>query len=396
MQLRRALVLGAVLVLSGASTARAQASFSAIWGSGPDDVWVVGDAPAALHFDGRTWNEVPYGVPLSGGINTVWGAGPRDIFAAGDGGMILRWNGQAWTRLTVPSDRQIVALAGRTGADVFALTQSNTDRDPPTLLHWDGRAWTGAPLPMGFRANALALQGGDVLVAGFVMVDPTPSERRTYGVVARRRAGQWSMTGWDGKAVSDRLLAGAGWSRLYAAGTTLLLVGAQEDDTPVLALATGAAWTLLPPAVSAMGGARVAFAFLGADRTPVALNAGGGLERYAAGRWTAVEAANPYAMAMQAQQNPQAAAQLNPEAMMVQMLAWDLGETQAVWGPSASDFYAVTSNGRIVRVQGSAAAVVYEAACANPMQASMNPICRVLLQQRPQTPIPAPTRRPKP
>ena len=68
----------------------------------------------------------------------------------------------------------------------------------------------------------------------------------------------------------------------------------------------------------------------------------------------------------------------------------------AVWGPSANDFYAALSNGRIVRVQGNAAAIVYEAACTDPMQASLNPICRALLQQRPQTPLPAPTRRPKP
>lgn len=396
MQMRRALVLGAALVLAGASVARAQASFGAIWGSGPGDVWVAGDASAALHFDGRAWIEVPFGVPLSGTISALWGTGPRDVFAAGEGGMILRWNGQAWTRMTVPSDQQIVALAGRTGSDVFALVQSSSDRDPPTLLHWDGRTWSASALPMGFRANALVLQGADVLVAGFVMADPTPSERRVFGVLARRRAGQWSLTGWNGKAVTDQVLAGGGWSRLYAAGTTLMLVGEQEGGATVQALSTGAAWTLLPPAVSAMGGARVAFAFLGADRTPVALNAGGGLERYAAGQWTAVVAANPYAMAMQAQQNPQAIAQMNPEAMALQMMAWDLGDTQAAWGPSSNDFYAVMSNGRIVRVQGSAAAIVYDAACADPMQASMNPVCRALLQQQPQTPIPMPTRRPKP
>lgn len=396
MQMRRALVLGAALVLAGASVARAQASFGAIWGSGPGDVWVAGDAPAALHFDGRAWTEVPFGVPLSGTINALWGTGPRDVFAAGEGGMILRWNGQAWTRMTVPGDRDIVALAGRTASDVFALVQSSSDRDPPTLLHWDGRAWTSSALPMAFRANALALQGADVLVAGFVMADPTPSERRVFGVLARHRAGQWALAGWNGKAVTDQVLAGGGWSRLYVAGTTVLLSGEREGGTHALALSTGTAWTLLPPAVSAMSGARVSFAFLGADRTPVALNAGGGLERYAAGSWTAAVAPNPYTMAMQAPQSPQAIAQMDPGAMALQMMGWDLGDTQAVWGPSSNDFYAAMANGRIVRVQGNAATVVYEAACTDPMQASMNPVCRALLQRQAQTPIPAPTRRPKP
>ena len=396
MRLSRAAALGAALLLAGASAARAQASFDAIWGAGPDNVWVAGDAPAALHFDGRAWTEVPFGVRLSGSINALWGTGPRDVFAAGEGGMVLRWDGQTWIRMTVPSDRDIVALAGRTGSDVFALVQSSSDRDPPTLLHWDGRAWTGAALPLGFRANTLALHGADVLVAGFVTVDPTPAERRVYGVLARQRAGQWTLAGWNGKAVTDQTLAGSGWSRLFAAGTTLLLSGEREDGTRALALSTGAAWTLLPPAVSAMGGARVAFAFLGADRTPVALNAGGGLERFAAGQWTPVQAATRYSMAMQAQQNPQALAQMDPGAMALEMMAWDFGDAQAAWGPSSNDFYVVLSNGRIVRVQGSAATVVYEAACTDPMQASMNPVCRALLQRQPQTPIPPPTRRPKP
>ena len=393
MQMRRALALGAALVLGGTTAARAQASLLAIWGSGPTDIWVAGDARAALHYDGRAWNEVPFGVPLSGSINALWGSGPNDVFAAGDGGMILRWNGQAWTRMGVPTDRQIVAIAGRSATDAYALVQSYNDREPPTLLRWDGRAWTATPLSLPFRANALVLQGADVLVAGMLMNDPTPGERRTRGVLARLRAGQWTFSGWNGQAVTDAVLAGAGWSRIFVNGSTVLVAGERDDGSKVMAMHSGGAWTLLPPAVSAMSGQSIQMAFLAADGVPVALNDGPGLSRYTGGRWAPVTPPNPMAMAMQQAQQMQqpqnmqqmqqlAQAMQNPMMLGVQMAAFDMSYAEAAWGPSSNDFYVVTSTGRIVRVQGTSAAFVYDASCSDPMQASMNPICQMIMQQQ--------------
>lgn len=397
-QTRRALLVGAALVLGGASLARAQEGFLAIWGSGPNDVWAVGGGRAALHFDGRAWAELPYGVPVSGGFTAVWGSGPNSVFVGGESGTILRWNGQAWSRMAVPTDRAIVALAGRSAADVYALAQSYSDTEAPTLLHWNGRAWTPTPLPLPFRANALALSGTGVLVAGWVMNDPTPGERRTYGVLARRVAARWVLTGWNGRAVTDRVVAGAGWSAVGVSGTAVLLAGERDDGERSLAISRGAAFTPLP-AVPASGG-QLSSAFLASDGVPVAFLSGVGLARYT-GRGWGIAGPGSETGAQQMQQlgmDPTAQGQM---AVALRYAAWgDIGNTRAAWG-SSGDFYAVTEGGRVIRVQGSDARIAYDASCANPQMAMMNPICQALQQtgagqpQAPRTALPMPSIRVK-
>lgn len=384
--LRRSLLVGAALLVAGSSVARAQLPYTAIWGTGPNDVWAVGYA-AALHYDGQAWREVPYGAPLAVDRAVVWGHGPNGVFVGGSDGVILHWNGQAWTRMTVPTERQIVALAGRSATEVYALVQSYNDREVPTLLRWNGQVWAPAPLPMPFRANGLALAGVNVLVAGFVMNDPTPNERRVYGVLARRLAARWVMAGWNGRVVTDPVVAGAGWSTVGAAGTAVLLEGERGDGERVLALSRGAAFTVLP-AVPTTSGGRLTMAFLGADGVPVALLGEAGLARYTGGAWVA---AGPTAAAAA----PMAqAAQQNPMAFATQMAAWgSLRSPQAAWG-SSSDFYAATYDRRIVRVQGAEARIVHDASCSDPQMAGLNPVCQAI-QQQPASPT-QPTPRPLP
>ncbi|HVX94409.1 MAG TPA: hypothetical protein VHK47_05815, partial [Polyangia bacterium] len=78
----------------------------AMWGSGPDDVWVVGgqlglDEATAFHWDGASWTPVPTGT--NGVLTGVWGSGPSDVWAVGTEfpaveAMILHWDGAAWRR----------------------------------------------------------------------------------------------------------------------------------------------------------------------------------------------------------------------------------------------------------------------------------------------------------
>ena len=376
-QTRRALVLAVALAVGGVAVARAQASLHAIWGSGPTDVWAVGGALAAVHFDGQAWVEVPYGAELPGDINAVWGSGPNSVFVGGEGGAILRWNGQAWTRMTVPTDRQIVALAGRSAAEVYALAQSGDEREAPLLLSWNGRVWASAPLPMAFRANALLPAGVSLLAAGFVANDPTPSERRTYGVLARRTAGRWVATGWNGKAVTDSAIAGASWRRAGAAGTAVLLAGQRENGDLVVAISRGGARFQLLPPVGA-GETYQNSAFLASDGVPVAFSQGL-IARYTGGAWAIARGAASLSV-----QDLQAVAQ-NPMAFAAQQAAWgEFGDAEAAWG-SSTDFHAVTSGGRIIRVQGSAARVEYDPTCNDPQRAALNPVC-ANVQQRTATP----------
>ncbi|HXY68028.1 MAG TPA: hypothetical protein VEH62_01180 [Gemmatimonadales bacterium] len=394
MTTHRALVLAAGLAAGVAPALSAQVELRAIFGTSASDVWVVGDAPAALHWDGQAWNEMPFGVALPGSLHGVWASGPRDVVAVGDNGTVLHFDGGTWSTMTVPTSQQIVAVLGRGAGDVYALAQSSNDREAPQLLHYDGHAWTATALPLPFRANALALAGRDVVVAGFVFWDPQPNARRQAGVVARWSGGRWTTTGWDGQKVADPVAGAAGWTGLSTAGATLLLFGQREDGTTAIATSTGGPWTLLPPAASAMSRTRIQWVTLAGDATPVALYDGDGFARFASGRWTPVSGQGSMMQMMYGQAQPgatpeqqqaaiarqqqlMAQMQSNPMLMAVRMQAFNMSRALAVWGTSAADFYVTTGEGRIVHVVGDQPSIVYDAACADPSGAA-NPICQAL------------------
>jgi hypothetical protein len=299
--------------------------------------------------------------------------------------------------MTAPAQADLIAVAGRSATDVYALGMDASDR--PVVWRYDGRAWSAVAVPMPFRATGLAVTGSDVLVAGYV------TQPQTYGVLGRLTGGQWTFNGWDGRRVTDEALAGGRWSALRAGGSALLLLdlrgGGEDDDEggegvpPTIALHAGGAWSLLPAAVSAMGETRVANAFLAADGTPIVMYDDMGFGRFVGGRWMALSSMQ---ILMQPPQMPPG--EMTPQQMQAHMMmmqnpllravAYDMGEASAVWSPaSTNELYVVTREGRITHVVGDQAVLLYDASCADPMVAGMNPICQVLQMQqmlRAQTP----------
>ncbi|MDF2695121.1 MAG: Type fimbrial biosis protein PilY1, partial [Labilithrix sp.] len=72
-------------------------TLSAIWGSGPNDVWAVGSAGTIAHYDGTRWAVLP---KADGGTEqtlfTVWGSGPNDVWAGSTERVLLHCDG--WDR----------------------------------------------------------------------------------------------------------------------------------------------------------------------------------------------------------------------------------------------------------------------------------------------------------
>ena len=94
--------------------------YSAIWGTGPNDFFVVGSStngttPIA-HFTG-TWETTT----LDGDrLLTIWGTAGNDVFAAAPGA-IYHYD-TVWTKMMTPSTvTPIVGLHGSSGDDVFAV-----------------------------------------------------------------------------------------------------------------------------------------------------------------------------------------------------------------------------------------------------------------------------------
>jgi len=108
-------------------------TLSGVWGSSPADVWAVGDAGVALHYDGAAVRAVTTGTTAS--LKDVWGTGPGDVWAVGDGGTALHFSGTVSaavpTGVTTSLDAVFTAAAG----DVWVGGAS------ATLLHGDGSSF---------------------------------------------------------------------------------------------------------------------------------------------------------------------------------------------------------------------------------------------------------------
>jgi hypothetical protein len=95
-----------------------------ISGTGPDDVWAVGDGWA--HFDGKRWKSVLSSYDL----NAAW----RD-WAVGKAGLIVH----KMRPVPSPTDQNILAIAG-TGPDDLWIAAENDHHDD--VFHFDGKTWT--------------------------------------------------------------------------------------------------------------------------------------------------------------------------------------------------------------------------------------------------------------
>ena len=65
-----------------------------VWGSGPDNIFAVGDSGTILHYNGTAWTAMDSG--STSNLKGVWGSALNDVYAVGDSGIILHYNGTAW------------------------------------------------------------------------------------------------------------------------------------------------------------------------------------------------------------------------------------------------------------------------------------------------------------
>lgn len=164
------------------------AALSGVWGSGPDDVWMVGgDAGSAtiVHGDGAAWSEVP--APDVGLLVWVFGFGPDDAIAVGVGGGAARWDGAAWSVVDTGTTTDLWGVWGA-GPDDLWVVGGDPDAGEPLILHGDEAGFTPVPL------------------------DPTQNDRlahalfKVFGVDGRVFAvGQYGLVvEWDGARFVQR------------------------------------------------------------------------------------------------------------------------------------------------------------------------------------------------
>lgn len=118
-------------------------------GSGPNDVWAVGDS-VVLHYDGTSWSNVTlngignyYFSRSPSGLQSLfqlglWVRGPKEVYLGGDNGIIVRFDGTEWRELMNGNAyrRRIIAITGGAGGCGIAITEGQTDSPLATL--WRG------------------------------------------------------------------------------------------------------------------------------------------------------------------------------------------------------------------------------------------------------------------
>jgi len=130
-------------------------------GSGPNDVWAVGDS-TLIHFDGSQWTDAPSGGDLLGLLryeqNTGTGGppamvglsvrGPKEVYMTSIFGEIGRYDGRLWQEVHgVGFSHRIMGLSGAAVGCALAVTEAQSDIRAPTLLRGIGPTGCfGAPM----------------------------------------------------------------------------------------------------------------------------------------------------------------------------------------------------------------------------------------------------------
>jgi len=115
-------------------------ALSGVWGSGPDDVWMVGgttETGEIYHFDGSDWSEVtpPAGTPL---LVWVYGFGPDDVWSVGLDGVVVHYDGSDWTTLDSGTTEDLWGVFGFSSDDLWIVGGFADTTPDPVILHFDG------------------------------------------------------------------------------------------------------------------------------------------------------------------------------------------------------------------------------------------------------------------
>ena len=160
---------------------RTQSSARALWGEAANKVWFIASDP--VRWDGQAFNIERQMTPVPG--LQLWGSGPGDLWALGNAeirrGDGWRWGANVGPLLDRGTSERLFTIHGLSGNDVWASSYRPH--------HWDGSQWTthgeGGTLPLltdGWAAdqnNAWAV-GSKKNQAG-----------QNVGTILRRSNGRW-------------------------------------------------------------------------------------------------------------------------------------------------------------------------------------------------------------
>jgi hypothetical protein len=91
----------------------------AVWGTAPDNVYMVGDPGAIVRWDGTRWAHGPQLVTTA--LHEVWGTSPDNVYAVAARGDILHFDGATWSQMASPTKRDLFGLWGLPSGEAWAV-----------------------------------------------------------------------------------------------------------------------------------------------------------------------------------------------------------------------------------------------------------------------------------
>ncbi len=190
-----------------------------VWGTAPDDLWVVGgdvvDGPPILRrWDGESWHDAmlpDFGEATPKTLFKVWGDAHDRVYAAGDRGVMMRYDGTSWTLMDAPEVDAVLTVHGGP-AGVWAVGGRANGR----VLRLASDRWVeeGPQDLVPGLAGVFATASGSVIVAGasgrIYERDPTGAWEMAAPLTRDMLHGVWAAPTGERWAVGGNLLSPRG------------------------------------------------------------------------------------------------------------------------------------------------------------------------------------------
>jgi hypothetical protein len=162
------------------------ATLYGVWPASPSDVWAVGGTPAQgssapndvlLHYDGTAWTPSVLPQVLGRAFFKVWGTGSDNLYVVGEYGTIWHRRGSGWS---LEADSPPLATGNLTTVSGCGATEVYAVGGQDVLVS-DGTRWTRANVSLENVVSGVACGSpGRVVIVG------------SAGVKQRLAAGQWA------------------------------------------------------------------------------------------------------------------------------------------------------------------------------------------------------------
>ena len=112
---------------------------NAVWGTGLDNIYAVGDVGTVIHHDGISWRKIN-NFTLND-LNDVFCFSNNSIIVVGDSGVIFHYDGKFWKKIPSPTNNDLYQVWGESYNNYYISEDS-------TLYHFNGLKWNKEEIPI--------------------------------------------------------------------------------------------------------------------------------------------------------------------------------------------------------------------------------------------------------